>query len=152
MADATTAENYAGLQEARNADAAPEQGAVKTGAREAKLSVPNAVLLVLVALLIDGLQLFLNLIIIGVVVNWIIDVFALLLFYVWLKMLGMSMYESRGFKTLLSLIGAMGVEIMPLVNSLPGWTAFATLTVIFEFSGRMPVVGKLAKLASFKKS
>ena len=105
MADATTAENYAGLQEARNADAAPEQGAVKTGAREAKLSVPNAVLLVLVALLIDGLQLFLNLIIIGVVVNWIIDVFALLLFYVWLKMLGMSMYESRGFKTLLSLAG-----------------------------------------------
>lgn len=152
MAEATTAENYAGLQQARNADAARENPAAAAPAKTGNLSVPNAVLLVLVAMLIDGLQLFLNFIIIGVVVNWIIDVFALLLFYVWLKMLGMNMYESKGFKTLLALIGAMGVEILPLVNSLPAWTAFAALTVVFEFAERMPVLGKLAKLASFKKT
>ncbi|QQG42705.1 MAG: hypothetical protein HYW15_00560 [Candidatus Giovannonibacteria bacterium] len=149
---AETATNYADLQQARNESMQNTAPAKAATTEAAKLSVPNAVLLVLTALLIDGLQLFLTLIIIGVVVNWIIDVFALLLFYVWLKMLGMSMYESKGFKTLLSLIGAMGIEILPLVNSLPGWTAFAALTVIFEFSGHMPTLGKLAKLASFKKS
>lgn len=141
MDEATTAENYAGLQQARldsarrarNEDAQSAAPAMAAPAAAKRLSVPNAFLLVFVALLIDGLQLFLTFIIIGVVVNWIIDVFALLLFYVWLKMLGMSMYESRGFKKLLALIGAMGVEILPLVNSLPAWTAFAVLTIAFEY-------------------
>ncbi len=148
---AETATNYANLQRARNADqtAAPETPA-KTSAH--KISALNAVLLILVALAIDGVQIFLDLIIIGVVLNWIIDVFALLLFYVWLKMLGISMYESKGFKTLLALIGALGVELLPLINALPGWTVFAVLTVIFEFSERMPILGKVAKLASFKKA
>ena len=100
------------------------------------MSGVTAVMFILVALIFDGIQMFLTLIIIGVVLNWIIDVFALLTFYVWMKNMGMSMYESRGMRTLLSLLGALGVELLPLVNSLPGWTAFAALTVIFEFSDK----------------
>jgi len=82
-------QNYAGLQQDRNADAQDEPIA-SSGATAVRMSAITATLLILMALGIDGLQVFLNFIVIGVVLNWIIDIFTWLLFFVWLKSLGIS--------------------------------------------------------------
>ena len=106
-------------------------------------------LLILVALGIDGLQAFLDLIIIGVVLNWIIDIFAWLLFFIWLKMLGISMADGKGTSALIFLGLAFGFELLPILNALPGWTAFAVGVVVNEFGSKVfekvPIVSKFIK-------
>lgn len=98
-----------------------------------KMSGTTAIFLILTALLIDGLQGFLNLIIIGVVLNWIIDIFAALLFYVWLKSLGMPMIGGRGVMGTIFQTAGISIEIFPILNSFPGWTTFAVAKVASEF-------------------
>lgn len=133
MAEAT---NYANLQQARAAEAGAQNEPAPTASVGAatRMSAVTATLLILVALGIDGVQAFLNFIIIGIVVNWIVSIVAWFIFYMWLKNLGISMNEAGGARVLISLGAAFGLELLPLINFLPGWTAFAILTVIFEFA------------------
>lgn len=147
MAEAT---NYANLQQARTADMQNEPQ-YYAAARGARIGAATATLLVLIALGIDGVQAFLNFIVIGVVVNWIIDIFAWLLFFVWLKNLGISGNIARDSeRRILMFLGlAFGFEILPILNTLPGWTAFAIGVVVNEFGSRVfekvPLVGKFIK-------
>lgn len=147
MAEAT---NYANLQQARAADSQTEPP-YYAAARAARMGAATATLLILVALGIDGIQAFLNFIIIGIVVNWIIDIFAWLLFFVWLKNLGISGGIARDSEhRLLMFLGlAFGFEILPILNTLPGWTVFAIGVAVNEFGSRVfervPLVSKFIK-------
>ena len=145
-------QNYAGLQQDRNADQPNDPVYSKdysAAASKAKIGALTGLLLILVALGIDGLQAFLDLIIIGVVLNWIIDIFAWLLFFIWLKMLGISMADGKGTRALIFLGLAFGFELLPILNALPGWTAFAVGVVVNEFGSKVfekvPIVGKFIK-------
>ncbi|OGF58359.1 hypothetical protein A3B05_00535 [Candidatus Giovannonibacteria bacterium RIFCSPLOWO2_01_FULL_43_160] len=143
-------QNYAGLQQDRNADAQDEPIA-SSGATAVRMSAITATLLILMALGIDGLQVFLNFIVIGVVLNWIIDIFTWLLFFVWLKSLGISgsIKKDKDLKRLIFLASAFGFELLPILNSFPGWTAFALGTVIIEYGGeileKVPIAKKFIK-------
>lgn len=147
MAEAT---NYANLQQARVAEMQNEPP-YYAATRAARMGAATATLLILVALGIDGIQAFLNFIVIGVVVNWIVSIVAWLLFYVWLKNLGISrsIAPDSERKILMFLGLAFGFEILPILNTLPGWTAFAIGAVINEFGSRVfekvPLVGKFIK-------
>lgn len=117
-----------------------------SGTHSSRISGVAGVLMVIIALLIDGLQAFLSLIVIGIVVNLIIDVFVWLVFYIWLKSLGISMSEAKGLRTLFFLGLAFGFEFVPLLNVLPGWTAFAIGAILNERASvaldKVPVVNK----------
>ncbi|KKT40898.1 MAG: hypothetical protein UW28_C0017G0002 [Parcubacteria group bacterium GW2011_GWA2_44_13] len=119
-----------------------------------RISPIMALFFIMVALLIDGVQAFLNLIIIGIVLNWIVDIFTWLLFYIWLKMLGISMSEAKGMRTMIFLGLACGFEFIPLVNALPGWTAFAIGAVVNEYGttslSKVPLAGKFLKKSGTK--
>ena len=117
-----------------------------------RIGVLNATLLILVALGIDGVQAFLNLIVIGVVLNWLIDIFAWLMFFVWLHLLGISMSEAKGMRTLIFLGAAFGFEFLPLINTLPGWTAFAIGAVVNEYGSAALEKVPLAKKFVRKKA
>lgn len=148
MAD--TATNYANLQQARLADA-KNGSQYYAAARAAKMGGMTATLLILVALGFDGIQAFLDLIIIGVVLNWIVGIIAWLTFFIWLKSLGMSggIKKDSEFKMLIFLGAVFGFELLPLINALPGWTAFAVGVVVNEFGSRVfekvPLVNRFIK-------
>ncbi|KKT41832.1 MAG: hypothetical protein UW30_C0004G0031 [Candidatus Giovannonibacteria bacterium GW2011_GWA2_44_13b] len=107
-----------------------------------------AIFMVIIALLIDGTQFLLGLLVIGLVLNWIVSFFAWLTYYIWLKILGISMSDAKGMKIMLSLGTAMGIELIPLVNMFPAWAAFAILTIMFEYAAQAKVIGKTLKTAS----
>ena len=113
-----------------------------------RISPIMAILMIIMALLIDGTQFLLGLLVIGFVLNWIVSFYAWLSFYVWFKILNVSMSDARGMKILLTMGAALGVELIPLINMLPAWTAFAILTIMFEYAAQAPVVGKALKTAS----
>lgn len=113
-----------------------------------RISPVMAVLMIIIALLTDGTQFLLGLLAIGFMLNWIVSFYAWLTYYVWLKILNVSMSDAKGMKTMLSLGAAVGIELIPLINMLPAWTAFAILTIMFEYAAQAPVVGKALKTAS----
>ncbi|MDP3934984.1 MAG: hypothetical protein Q8Q46_02100 [Candidatus Giovannonibacteria bacterium] len=134
-----TATNYANLQQARNADQAAAPAA-SAKAAVAKMSAITATLFILVALGIDGLQvLLISIPYAGVVLNLIVSIFAWMIFFVWLKSLGISgsIKKDKDLQRLIFLASAFGFELLPILDSLPGWTAFALGTVIIEYSGEI---------------
>lgn len=118
---------------------------------KSKISGMNGLFLILVALLFDGIQIFLTLIIIGAVLNWIVSLFAMMTFYVWLKLLGVSYWEGNGTRKLLSFIGCGFLEVVPIFNAFLGWTVFVVLIILFESAQSIPVFGQVARLTSSKK-
>ena len=110
----------------------------------------NGIFLILVALLFDGVQVLLTLIVIGVVLNWIVSLWAAMTFFVWLKMLGISYWEGNGIRKLLTFISTIFVEMIPIISAIPAWTLFVVLIIIFEYMEKVPVLGQVAQLASMK--
>jgi|SRR3989338_5739878 len=125
---------------------------MKPKAQNSKISPINAVFLILVALFFDGIQVFLTLIIIGAVLNWMVSMFAAMTFYIWLKMLGVSYWEGNGTRKLLSFIGCGFLEAVPIFNAFLGWTVFVVLIILFESAERVPIFGKVAALTSSRKT
>ena len=89
-----------------------------------KISSIVAIFMVIVALLVDGISFLLNIFIITSLLSWIVWVYAVLGFYIWLKMLGISWSDAKGKRILMMLGAASGVEFIPFVAALPAWTAF----------------------------
>lgn len=87
------------------------------------------ILMVAVAVVIDGLQFLLNFIpILGWFFVSLISVFAWLTFFVWFKFNGISFLEGkRAILKFASLFGVSIIEIFPLLNDLPAWTAYTVL-------------------------
>lgn len=88
----------------------------------------TAAFLLSVASFFDVVQALLNAVFIGVVVNVLIDVIAWLTFYLWLKLLGVGLLDP-GIKKAATLWGGMLFELVPLLNTLPVWTASMALVV-----------------------
>ncbi len=85
-----------------------------------------------VALTIDGVQFLINLIpIVGWMIVSILSVGVSLMFWTWFKLNGVSFIKG---KTALLRVAALSVgtfvEIFPIFNSIPAWTAVVGITVI----------------------
>ncbi len=130
----TDQQKKTGGQDKNGEDKNKNQQAQAPAPHKSRINMVNAIFLILVALIIDGVQIFLDFIIIGLVVNYIIDIYAWLIFFVWLKLLGISMFNAKGTRTMIFLGVALGIELIPFINALPGWTVFAVLTVINDRS------------------
>ena len=85
------------------------------------------------ALLVDGAQVLLDILLIGFAINWIISAFTWMIFFIWLKFKGVSMADARGTRILLAQMSVLGVEILPLISWLPAWTAFAVGLLVVEY-------------------
>ena len=72
-------------------------------------------LMISVAIFYDVLQWLLAFIFMG----WLVSIFALLTFYVWFKMKGMSFMKPKRFA---AFGGSFIVELIPIINILPAWT------------------------------
>jgi len=79
-------------------------------------------LMVMVALIYDGLQALIDLISVGTVgwaINPLINIWSFLTFFFWFKLKGVSFISPKKLATILT---PSFLEFFPLVNSLPTWT------------------------------
>lgn len=80
------------------------------------------------ALFFDSLQMFLNFILIGIILNPIlVTPLASLTFYLWYKTRGVGLSDSA--KRFAAYVGAFLLELIPILNFLPGLT-FSTFVMI----------------------
>ncbi len=79
------------------------------------------------ALFFDFLQAILNIAFIGVILNFLINVTAWLTFYLWFKLLDVGLIDS-GIRKAVVMWGGMFLELIPIFNTLPVWTATIVLT------------------------
>ena len=84
-------------------------------------------LLVGTAFFFDTLQAILNVAFIGIVLNVLVNVTAWLTFYLWFKLLGIGLIDS-GIRKAAVMWGGMLLELIPIFNTLPVWTATIALT------------------------
>jgi hypothetical protein len=99
----------------------------KTQKAEQRINNVTAGLMIITALAYDAVQAFLDWILIGLVVNWILDIWAWLTFFIWFKLRGVSFANP---KRAISLNGGFIAELIPAVNALPIWTAAVIIMVI----------------------
>ncbi len=139
MADNTQKENTsaAGLQRARNEDLQRQKGNEEQRAlQEAsetpsplgqtshhKIPVIQGLLMLVVALIMDGIEFLAAATIIAMPVNWIFWIFGSLGFFIWLAMLGVSWSDARGKRAWMILGGGSLIDFIGL-GFLPAWTVF----------------------------
>lgn len=89
------------------------------GGSEPKITTGESALLMLVAGAIDGTQILLDIILIGFAVNWILDIFAVLIFGISYARKGVSV-----FTLIMTIFFAemSGELIIPGMSALPFWT------------------------------
>src|SRR3989344_2334715 len=145
MANDTENTYAARLQQARNEDIERQKGNQQQRALQEAPTTPNsgprqskkhnidttqALLMIAVALIVDGASFDLNIFIITAPLNWLVWMYVLIGFYIWLKGLGISWSDSKGKRTLIMFRAATGIEFVPFLSALPAWTAFAAGAVI----------------------
>ena len=81
------------------------------------------VFMLVVAIFFDILQWLLVFIFMG----WLVGIFAGLTFYVWFKMRGQSFMKPKRF---LTFGGTFIIEAIPVISSLPAWTAAITILAL----------------------
>lgn len=117
-----------GLQQARFQDEQENKGEEnKNQKAEQRINNVTAILMIITALAYDAAQVFLEWILVGFAVNWILNIWAWLTFYVWFKL------KNVGFANLkrgLSLNGGFILEFIPLLEELPMWTASVIYMII----------------------
>ena len=102
-----------------------------------KISILQVSLLITVAGIVDLVQAGVNLLhfipVVGnalaAIITAFVTVFVWLVFFVWLKMLGVSLISP---KKALTFAGGGLFELIPALNALPGWTLAIVLTIIWE--------------------
>ncbi|HEY4517925.1 MAG TPA: hypothetical protein VJI74_03510 [Candidatus Paceibacterota bacterium] len=95
-----------------------------------RISLLTAAAMLGVAIMIDGIQLILDLLIIGAVFTIPLDVIAWCLFFVWFLLCGVNFWN-RGGRNAFAFFGVSAFEIIPFLNALPGWTLAVGLTIFF---------------------
>lgn len=86
---------------------------------ERKIEKHTWVFMLAIAGFVDLVQIVADFLIVGVVVNTILDIFVWLTFYVWFKIYGVNFISiKRG----LPFVGAGLVELIPALNAFPTWT------------------------------
>ena len=86
---------------------------------ERKIEKHIWVFMLAIAVFIDLVQILADLLVVGVVVNTILDIFVWLTFYVWFKIYGVNFISIRRG---LPFVGAGLAELIPALNVLPAWT------------------------------
>lgn len=122
-----SAEQQDALEDSESSNERPEGGGED---KKYKISAVVGLLMIIVALLVDGVSFLLGIFVITEPINWIVWIYAVLGFYVWLKMVGMSWNDAKGKRTLMMFGGATGIEFIPYVNMLPAWTAFVIGAIV----------------------
>ncbi len=84
--------------------------------------------LITTALLIDGLQALLTFLIVGIVLNPILNILVGLTFSIMLYHHGGGLIRRRAISMAITTIG----EFLPFVGALPLWTAFAIYTIAVD--------------------
>jgi hypothetical protein len=87
---------------------------------ESKINESQKWLMLGVAIFFDIISLINLIPIIGWVIGWFVWIFAFMTFFLWFKMNGMSFSRP---KNLFSFIGGSAIELIPILNILPAWTA-----------------------------
>jgi hypothetical protein len=93
-----------------------------------RITKTTAAFMIVVAVFFDLLQLLLTVLLIGIVLNPAIDVVAFLTFYLWFKLKGVSLTSSN--KQLIATVSGYIVEIIPILNALPGITIATIARII----------------------
>lgn len=111
-----------------------------------KIKLWMAGCLVVVALLVDLFQFLITLVAIGVFLAPIITVCASALFWIWFKLLGISIITNP---KRLATFGIESVgELIPIVNTLPMWTLGTVITIIITRSeDKGGIIGKATAIA-----
>lgn len=112
-----------------------------------KIETVTAILMILVALTIDGLQVVLDFIIIGVVFNPIITAASYLIFFLWFS-LGCGI-KFRG-KKLTGVATTLIIELIPFLSSLPGITFGVVITILTNWAETTAQKGGIAEKAVSK--
>lgn len=93
-----------------------------------RVSNTNAIFLVSAAITIDIVQALLNLFAIGIFLNRLISPFTWLFFVTWFYFLGVKFTKGGGKNAAKSLI-SLAVEMVPILDLLPGWTVSNLLII-----------------------
>ena len=105
-----------------------------------------------VAVAIDGIQILLDMVLIGLVLDSFLSIFAWLIFWFWFKLNGVSFLKGKTALLRLVAISIGGIiEIIPLINDIPTWlfaVGIMLLTVRLEDKAQNMGIGKVL---SFKK-
>ena len=135
----------AGLNQARmKSDLQKEDAGDFQSSRQERISNITAVFMVVMALLFDGVQAFLEWILIGFAVNWLINILAWLTFFIWFKFRDVSFMN---LKRAAIFNGGFFLELIPLMAQLPLWTAtIVTMIIMVKLEDKTGV-----KLASIVK-
>lgn len=91
-----------------------------------RIGMGPATLMVLFALVVDGIQAFLTLIIIGLFVNPVINLMVAPLFSIWFSHYGEGMMSRKNFAPFM---GTAVAEFIPALNAFPLWTGFVCFTI-----------------------
>jgi len=95
-----------------------------------KIDNIDATLMIGTAILIDGTQTFLTLILIGPFVNWLISIFAWMTFFLWFMLKGVKFTKNP--KKIFTLAGGSLLEAIPIIASFPIWTLTISTTIFME--------------------
>lgn len=86
-------------------------------------------LLLATAISLDLIQALLSLLVVGVVLNGVVSLFAWLSYYLWYKVLDIGFLDV-GVRKILTFMGGGLLEMIPIVNTLPSWT-ISVILIIF---------------------
>ncbi|MHA1747415.1 MAG: hypothetical protein ACTSYF_02085 [Promethearchaeota archaeon] len=111
--------------------------------QHSQISSFEAGLMLVVALIFDGIQAITKLLhfipIIGntmaIMINWLVDIFAWLTFYVWLKSKGMKARKGSFLIEKAPIVLGGGLLLEVILSALPAWTA-AIIIIIFKERGK----------------
>jgi hypothetical protein len=100
---------------------------------ESKLSSITVIMMLSVAVCLDILELLLDFIVIGVVINPILDILAFLGFYIWLKIKGIDLIGTKsGAKKAIAFFGTEMVDLIFAGGDLPLWTLDIGLVIFIQ--------------------
>jgi len=94
-----------------------------------RIGTLTATAMTTVALFIDGLQALLTFLIIGFIINPLIQIFAWILFYLWFHFNDVKMLEG-GLRKAILFFGGGILELIPIINALPVWTLTTGATIL----------------------
>ncbi len=146
-------------ERSKNAESrgAAENGSPKKGPQtppeepsKPKISIIMGALMIATALLFDGGQFLIEVITglsvyllpLGIAIAWAIDGIAWLTFYMWFHSLGLGTIKKGGVAALnqtptMLITFALGIEMIPGVNTLPAWTASIIIVILKERALRL---------------
>src|SRR3989344_787668 len=100
-----------------------EKGAPLRSGQTHKIDFIQGLLMLSVALILDGVEFLVAATIIAIPINWIFWIFGSLGFFIWLSSLGISLNDARGKRAWMILGGGSLIEFIGL-GALPGWTLY----------------------------